>query len=1139
MATLGQVMVEVGADLSEFERAMADATAGIQTTSRQIQTTGENLSSGMAGSLNNIVHALENTGHGFDSLGRVTRRYNQIATTSMRNLPDHLKPFAERLRQTRREFQLTARVSTQSLDEMADSVMKTRVGMDKMTSVSSSGKKAIKYLQDMNDITKETRFAVLGFNKDATMRIDSRQATQQMSKFQSYVTDTRAKLEALRDAGDLGSYTAGMRVLTQQMNEVDQAMRSTATGGQAYVQQLQRLGVITEGVGNAMAVAMEGQRSSFFQAEAMLKARSTQSEKMIKNLGRMDIRGLDQQFLRLATHFEKLNKEGTATSVAIGELGDNASMKDLLDQVAMINQGIMRMQMLATGMGVAFAGLTVGIGAMAMGANVNEVKQQQAEITKAYHDALQQRADEIYNFTGLFDKVQLVKFDKKALTDNLSEQVDVLKGWSSNLDKLAKKGVSEGFLKELEKLGPQSAGQVKALASMTKPELDKYVALWKEKHKLARTQAMDELEQMKAETKKKIADLQATLKPLGVSIERAKGTWSDALQPFIDSWSYVSSKVVDAFNAVGNFVKKVNSLNPAISKTVGWIAYLATGLSAMLSPLAIGISRAGAMKVAFNALWMVIGPFVTGLLAVIGTALLWSTVITLVTQSMANMWKYSDGFRKAVVGVWDAIKSAFMTAYQTIKPNIQALSSTFSTLVSAFTGGGKSAGDVWKNIGDAVGKVITTITPLISTVFTAVFTTAFAIVGQAIDLLVMAFGYISDWWAKNGTQVIAVASKLFSQLQIAIQTVAGFIQAIMPVVMQVISVAFGIIKDVISAIFPVLLTLAQVLFPLIAKVVQFVFPIVLAIIQSVWNNIKNVIVSAVNIILDIVNIFKALFTGNWSLLWKSVVDLLKNALILVWNLVQLYFFKELFTGIKGFFMAVKGVFSGGWTWIANLCKTVIGGIKTNAVNEFKLLWTTLKSLWNGMKTGAVSIFGGLKTGLSVIFDSIKSIASSTWNGVKTLITSPIEKAKNIILGIIDTIKGAFSRLSIKIPKPTLPKITTGTKKFMGVAVPTFDVKWNAKGNMFKGPSVMGNQGFGEAGNEVAIPIERKRYMKPYASMVANLMGDMKNPSDATNSVLNQFNISSLVVREEADIKRIAEELDRIQRKQNRAKGVLA
>ncbi|MEK1833291.1 hypothetical protein AAAC51_43425 [Priestia megaterium] len=51
-------------------------------------------------------------------------------------------------------------------------------------------------------------------------------------------------------------------------------------------------------------------------------------------------------------------KQGTAANIAISMLGKDASMKDLNDRIMLINQGLMRMNQVALGLGIALAGFT-------------------------------------------------------------------------------------------------------------------------------------------------------------------------------------------------------------------------------------------------------------------------------------------------------------------------------------------------------------------------------------------------------------------------------------------------------------------------------------------------------------------------------------------------------------------------------------------------------------------------------------------------------------------------------------------------------------------------------------------------------------------------------------------------------------
>jgi ClpP class serine protease len=79
--------------------------------------------------------------------------------------------------------------------------------------------------------------------------------------------------------------------------------------------------------------------------------------------------------------------------------------------------------------------------------------------------------------------------------------------WSDDLKRLTQKDIDDGLLKELEEMGPSAANEIAALNQLTGAQLDQYVALWKKKNELARTQATKELEPLREDTNKQIDQL--------------------------------------------------------------------------------------------------------------------------------------------------------------------------------------------------------------------------------------------------------------------------------------------------------------------------------------------------------------------------------------------------------------------------------------------------------------------------------------------------------------------------------------------------------------------------------------------------------------------------------------------------------
>ena len=138
--------------------------------------------------------------------------------------------------------------------------------------------------------------------------------------------------------------------------------------------------------------------------------------------------------------------------------------------------------------------------------NENYIAQEQ-KLTKEYEDTLQKRISALYSFSGLFDEVVQKDVSGSALIAALQSQVTAFEDWQKNITELASKGIDEGLLGELRAMGPKAGAEIAALNTLTDEQLQQYVALWKEKNELARTQAEAELTGLRQNTEKQINEL--------------------------------------------------------------------------------------------------------------------------------------------------------------------------------------------------------------------------------------------------------------------------------------------------------------------------------------------------------------------------------------------------------------------------------------------------------------------------------------------------------------------------------------------------------------------------------------------------------------------------------------------------------
>ena len=140
----------------------------------------------------------------------------------------------------------------------------------------------------------------------------------------------------------------------------------------------------------------------------------------------------------------------------------------------------------------------------------NKLVEEEEKLTQEYKKAVDDRTKELYTFSGIFDEITKdFKGSGLTLMKNLKDQVNTFSDWSNNIADLAKRGVSDGLLNELKMMGPKAAEEIKALTQLSDAQLEEYQDLWKQKNKLAREQAVGELQGLKEDTSDKIEQLRS------------------------------------------------------------------------------------------------------------------------------------------------------------------------------------------------------------------------------------------------------------------------------------------------------------------------------------------------------------------------------------------------------------------------------------------------------------------------------------------------------------------------------------------------------------------------------------------------------------------------------------------------------
>ena len=245
--------------------------------------------------------------------------------------------------------------------------------------------------------------------------------------------------------------------------------------------------------------------------------------------------------------------------------------------------------------------------------------------------------------------------------------------------------------------------------------------------------------------------------------------------------------------------------------------------------------------------------------------------------------------------------------------------------------------------------------------------------------------------------------------------------------------------------------------------------------EGAFRFISDTLSTVLDVILNTVDFFIAVFSGDWEGAWEAV----KNIFSSIWNGLVSWFTNILET-IKGVLDVALGWIGSSWeqVWsgVKNFFTNIWNGIKAFISSTINSISTTISNVITGIKTTVNNVFSAIKTTISNIFNGIKDTATSVWNAIKTAITTPIENAKEKVREAINAIKGFFSGLKLELPHIKLPHFSiSGSFSLSPPSVPHINIDWYRSGGIMAGPTIFGMNGSslmagGEAGKEAILPL---------------------------------------------------------------------
>lgn len=372
------------------------------------------------------------------------------------------------------------------------------------------------------------------------------------------------------------------------------------------------------------------------------------------------------------------------------------------------------------------------------------------------------------------------------------------------------------------------------------------------------------------------------------------------------------------------------SLEPVFTKLGGIISTWAVGVSTVLSyaiPLAIDV-----LRMAFDGIVGFVVPILDKLLQVFWdmSAAVMEVVMNTVVPALQKMIDWVRSNEGVMKGLGVAV-TALVAGFAAFKA-VLGIASIFTKL-SAAAGALKTVFLALSNLG--IKGLITVFTTLMGTA---------GVVAIAVGALTAAFIYL--WNTNEGFKeaVIQIWTTISELLNPIISGIAGFIQSI-----------WGAVTTWWNANQQSFLTTAQTIWTSIMTTIQSVLNLVQLVVQTVLTNIQT-------------------FWNTWG-------STIQNFTSAVWG-------------------AIKAVISGA---VNNILSTI-----TTIFNQISVIIQTVMGVIQGIIR---VVTGAIKGDWSEVWEGIKQIVSSIFEGIVGTITNFMDSAKNTVSNAIETIRGVFDSLS--------------------------------------------------------------------------------------------------------------------------------
>ena len=400
---------------------------------------------------------------------------------------------------------------------------------------------------------------------------------------------------------------------------------------------------------------------------------------------------------------------------------------------------------------------------------------------------------------------------------------------------------------------------------------------------------------------------------------------------------------------IQGFIDKLNGMDESQKKAIITIGLVVAAIGPLLVIIGtviskVGVAMQGFVKLAgafnkikaaasagtgiFGKLGAAIGGVSAPVLAVVA-------VIAVLVAAFVHLWNTNEGFREAILGTWEKIKTTVSNFAEGIRERLAALGISFSDIAETIKA-------IWNGL-------CAVLAPIFEGAFNAIANVLQTMLGVITGILDVFIGLFTGNWEQVWTGVKEIFSSIWEGIKGAFQNAIDTIRGIADAVLGWFGTSWNDVWSSVKAFF------------------EGIWNGIASFFSGIWNGIQNTVTTVLNAI-------KSVITTVWNAIKTTITTVLngiKTTVTSVWNAIK--------STVTSVLDGIKSTVSSVWNGIKSTISSVVEGIKSTVSSAFNAVKSTATSIWNSIKTAIETPINAARDAVKGAIDKIKSFFNFSWS----------------------------------------------------------------------------------------------------------------------------------------------------------------